>query len=78
MKYIEVTKREAQNILRNGCNISIAVYSGVNFQYSSEEFINVDDYNNPELINIDDILNGIIVKLCDNCHYTFKFFEVWD
>ena len=78
MKYIEVTKKEAQDIVRSGCLVNIGIYQGVNPKWLKDIQINPDDYNQPEYFSMDGFLTSIIAELSDNCHYTFKFFEVWE
>lgn len=78
MKYIEVTKKEAQDIVRSGCLVNVGIYQGVNPTWLKDIQINPDDYNQPEYFSMDGFLTSIIAELSDNCHYAFKFFEVWD
>ena len=82
MKYIEVTKKEAQDIVRSGCCASVCVFVmdcvGSGSRFSFEYTIDPTDYNQPEYFSMDGFLTSIIAELSDNLHYTFKFFEVWN
>lgn len=78
MKYIEVTKKEAQDIVRSGCLVNVGIYQGVNPKWLKDIQINPDDYNILEYFTIEEFITKIISELDDNCHYTFKFFEVWN
>lgn len=73
MKFLEITKREAQDCLRNNCNLNIVVLKGMEQEYYKEVFIEANDSG----LDIDEIITSIMVNLPNRDYYSFKFYEVW-
>lgn len=77
MKLLEIDKKEAQRLLRDGCNLNIVVFKGLKPKYFKDVLFKTNPFNQYEYTNIDDIIAGIMCELPDCDYYTLKFYEVW-
>lgn len=70
MKYLEISRMQANSILKCDGAISIGIYRGV----YGQEYIQEVRVENESL---DDAETRIMTELPDNLHYAFKYFEIW-